>query len=662
MNTLEFLRLESRNALSTPNLNVESVYNRTTYVKPKSQKNDLFEFPWQKSSATVVDTEDTLDLRHFNNLPARTPVDLQFKDISYYAETGVFRKNKKEILHRVNGKFPGSQLIAIMGPSGAGKSTLLDVLSGFRITNTQGAVYLNGRIRNLDQFRKMSCYIQQEDRLQMLLTVLENMRIAADLKLSTELHSHEKETIIEDILTVLGLYEHQHTLTKRLSGGQKKRLSIALELINNPTIMFLDEPTTGLDSHSCTQVVNLCKTLASQGRTIICTIHQPSAKLFKEFDQVYILAEGNCLYQGSTDNVLPFLERVEMPCPLYHNPADYVIELASGEYGQEIMQKMIEQMANGECLDWFSDPSKVQKLEVLRKRNPLNNESMGSSSLHATSKTHQLGVLLKRSYIKAKRDSTLTYLRFFVSIIVAVMLGLLFIQAGNEGSRVLDNYNLLFGILIHHMMTTKMLTILTFPFEMSIIIKEHFNRWYSLKMYYSAVTLIDLPISIICTFIFSCIIYWMSAQPLERDRFLMFFFICQLVVFVASGMGLMIGAWFDVVNGTFLGPTIAVPFMMFAGFGVTLRDMPSWLYPGTYVSYLKYGLEGMLSAIYGGNRATLDCNLADYCHYKYPKTFLEDISMRGDQFWNDVLWLSVMTITLRVFCFYVLKWKIMAVR
>lgn len=88
-----------------------------------------------------------------------------------------------------------------------------------------------------------------------------------------------------------------------------------------------------------------------------------------------------------------------------------MIELASGEYGQDKINLMVEQMGNGECLDWFSDPSKVLKLEILRKKNPLNMESMGSSSLHATSKTHQLGVLLKRSYIKAKRDATLTYLR-----------------------------------------------------------------------------------------------------------------------------------------------------------------------------------------------------------------------------------------------------------
>lgn len=112
---------------------------------------------------------------------------------------------KKEILHKVNGKFPGSQLIAIMGPSGAGKSTLLDVLSGYRISNISGAVCLNGRIRNLESFRKMSCYITQEDRLQGFLTVLENMRIAADLKLSTSIMYHEKESIVRVLIILFSL-------------------------------------------------------------------------------------------------------------------------------------------------------------------------------------------------------------------------------------------------------------------------------------------------------------------------------------------------------------------------------------------------------------------------------------------------------------------------
>ncbi|KAM7352809.1 ATP-binding cassette sub-family G member 4 isoform 1-T4 [Cochliomyia hominivorax] len=596
----------------------------------------------------------------FSNLPSREPIDMEFKNLSLTVKLG-FKRENKEILHNVSGKFPGRQLIAIMGPSGAGKSTLLDALSGFKTTGVDGSILINGRRRDLASFRRMSCYITQDDRLQPLLTVNENMHIAADLKLGPNVSYEEKEGRIEDILLLLGLYDHDQTMTKRLSGGQKKRLSIAMELINNPTVMFLDEPTTGLDSSSCTKVLELCKKLAQQGRTIICTIHQPTAKLFQIFDQVYVLAAGNCVYQGGTERLVPFLQTVDLPCPMYHNPADYIIELACGEYGQDKVETLISASENGNCLTWFNNPEGVLKSEELMRKYPIP-KKFKKRSLEDTSYLNQLSVLMHRGYIKAKRDTTLTHLRIGVNIFVAIILGAVYANSGKEGSRVIDNYNLLFAILIHHSMTTMMLTVLTFPIEMSILLKEHFNRWYSLKAYYTSITLLDLPISIVGSLLFTVIIYLWSYQPMEWFRFWMFLAISILTVFVGQSFGLMIGAWFDVVNGTFLAPVLTIPMMMFAGFGVTLRDMPGYLKWGSHISYLRYGLEGYVGAIYGENRGTLECEEAPYCHYRYPRKFLEEITMRGDQFWNDIIALCIIVFIFRIAAFVILRAKIKSVK
>lgn len=590
-------------------------------------------------------------------------VDLSFQDVRYHAPLG-FRKGTKEILHSISGRFPPGQLIAIMGPSGAGKSTLLDILSGYKKTGIQGTVYVNGEMRELKSFRKMSAYITQDDRLQPLLTVQENMQIAADLKLPTEVTPREKRKKIHEILVTLGLEkpETRKTPASRLSGGQKKRLSIALELISNPLILFLDEPTTGLDSSSCSQCIKLLKQLAKQGRTIICTIHQPSASLFGYFDEVYVLSKGYCVYQGSTENMIPFFEDIKSPCPKYHNPADYVIELACDEYGSQIPKTMTKSMQNGKSLRYFKKPENLPNLMALKDKAALIFPDDDEDGLQATSSYNQLKVLLRRGIIKARRDQTLTYMRLFVQVIVGMMLGAVYWQAGKDGAKVLDNYNLVFSILMHHMMSTMMLTILTLPNEMSILIKEHFNRWYSLKMYYLSITLVEIPLSTVCCTICTIIVYYMSAQPLELVRFSMFWFICLLVVFVAQSFGIMIGSYFDVVNGTFIGPALTVPIMMFAGFGVTIKDLPSYLYWGSYVSYLRYGLEGAVGAIYGMNRETLECPEDTYCHYAYPRTLLEAIDIRGDQFGNDVIALIFTLFFLRCLSYVLLRHKLNAVR
>lgn len=114
--------------------------------------------------------------------------------------------------------------------------------------------------------------------------------------------------------------------------------------------------------------MKLLKTLAQQGRTIVCTIHQPSASLFQLFDQVYILAGGNCLYQGTTEKLITYLKDVNIPCPVFHNPADFVIEVACEEHGRDKIDDMIRATNNGRSLDYFEKPDMLRNLQTLRGR------------------------------------------------------------------------------------------------------------------------------------------------------------------------------------------------------------------------------------------------------------------------------------------------------
>lgn len=173
-------------------------------------------------------------------------------------------------------------------------------------------------------FRRMSRYIQQQDVHHIGLTVREVMSYAADLKLGNEdLTTEQKTDIIEEITHLLRLDKTMDTECSKLSGGELKRLSIAQELVNNPPVLFLDEPTTGLDDLSSSQCAELLRRIAHGGRTVVVSIHTPSAKIFEMFDSVYVVANGKCIFQGEGHNIVPFCEAIGLRCPKTYNPADF---------------------------------------------------------------------------------------------------------------------------------------------------------------------------------------------------------------------------------------------------------------------------------------------------------------------------------------------------
>jgi ABC-type multidrug transport system ATPase subunit len=176
--------------------------------------------------------------------------------------------------------------------------------------------------------QSLIAYQSQDDNHHTLLTVKEMMLMACRLKLKNSTRQ-EQEDRINEILNSLSLQHRKASTATTLSGGERKRLSIALELVNNSSILFLDEPTSGLDEVTASSCIKLLRRLAHEEmcgnffRTIVCTVHQPSAAMFELFDDIFLLAQGKCVYQGSPKTLIPFLISEGYTCPKYNNPADY---------------------------------------------------------------------------------------------------------------------------------------------------------------------------------------------------------------------------------------------------------------------------------------------------------------------------------------------------
>ncbi|SMN19400.1 similar to Saccharomyces cerevisiae YCR011C ADP1 Putative ATP-dependent permease of the ABC transporter family of proteins [Maudiozyma saulgeensis] len=297
--------------------------------------------PLFKHSIFLGDNSDlTRDIDDNNNfLKSDLLTTFSFENINYSVPSIDSKKSKlmTTVLKNITGCVKPGQMLAIMGGSGAGKTTLLDILAMKRKSGSvEGTIRINGIEVPRKQFSKLIGFVDQENYLLPTLTVYETILNSALLRLPRSMSLRAKQARVIQVLEQLRIFDIKDRIIgdefqRGISGGEKRRVSIACELVTSPLILFLDEPTSGLDANNANNVVEcLWKLAKDYNRTLVLSIHQPRSNIFNLFDKLVLLSNGNMIYSGDTISINEYLLNSGFKCPPNYNVADYLIDITFG--------------------------------------------------------------------------------------------------------------------------------------------------------------------------------------------------------------------------------------------------------------------------------------------------------------------------------------------
>jgi len=492
------------------------------------------------------------------------------------------------ILNGVSGTALPGQITAIIGPSGAGKTTFLDVLAGRKNTGVvEGEILVNGKPRT-KSFKRIAGYVMQDDKMLGTFTVREHLMYIAQLRLPAGMPWEERVRRVESVMEELGISRIANSLigtdmSRGISGGERRRLSIAVELVTDPSILFLDEPTSGLDSYNAYTLMETLTTLArNKSRTIITTIHQPRSNIYSMFDNVILLAQGELIYYGPSNESLEYFRTISYECPRNYNPADFMIDLVETNptVTRELAQKYKESHYYTHNLPALLGSQNHEDI-------PDQNDSEYSSTW-----PQQVLVLCKRTLLHNIRNPYLLRTQYILTIALAALLGTIFWHLTSDLQGVQDRAGSLF-FMIALLSFSSMSSIDTFFFERGIFVRERANGMYSTSAYFVAKTLCDvIPMRVIPPVLMCSITYYMMRLHPGIDHFFVTMAVLVLVSLVSTSMSLAISS---VTPSLSMGNLIAIMlllfYLLFGGFLVNKTSMPVFIGWLKWTSFQSYAFE-----------------------------------------------------------------------
>ncbi|XP_057188591.1 broad substrate specificity ATP-binding cassette transporter ABCG2d isoform X2 [Triplophysa rosa] len=504
---------------------------------------------------------------------------------------------QKEILIDLNGIMrPG--LNAILGPTGSGKSSFLDVLAGRKDPGgLSGEVLVNGSPQP-PNFKCLSGYVVQDDIVMGTLTVRENLSFSAALRLSSGISSREKDIRVNHLISELGLNKVADSkvgtqLVRGISGGERKRTSIGMELIIDPSVLFLDEPTTGLDASTAHSVLLLLKRMAGQGRTIIMSIHQPRYSIYRLVDGLTLLSNGKQVYHGPAQDALDYFSEIGYTCEAHNNPADFFLDVIHGntttvdttktQNNGDVQCALVSQQFIGDLLvEKYKTCSyalgiKAELDHIIRAKDNNNIRPECHSITYNSSFLQQLRWVLWRTFWNLMLNPQTSVAQLAVTALMAVIVGAIFCGVKDDQSGIQNRFGVLFFITTNQCFSTLSAAEL-FITERKLFIHEYTSGYYRMSVYFLSKILSDITTQrTIPSILFTCVVYFM---------------IVILVACTAASMAMAISADQSVVAVANIFMTISFIFMMlFSGHLVNLNSIMDWLAWLKYFSIPRYGLE-----------------------------------------------------------------------
>lgn len=539
------------------------------------------------------------------------PTQIALNDLNYTIKD-------KRILSNITSVFQPGRLSVVVGPSGSGKTTLLSLISGMtgaqpKDATMTGEILFNGMTLHPEKITKIVGFVFQDD------VILETMTVEEAIDMSVELRVNQnktaKDALKKRMIDISQLDKARNVVIgspakKGISGGERKRTAIAMELVSNPAVLLLDEPTSGLDTFTAFRIVALLKRLAHRyGRTVICTLHQPSSEIFHMIDDLFVLNEGEMVYGGPANQLVGYFQQAGYNFHQYSNPLDVlfmeVLNRASEDEFVEAEYEFARRSDNFVPIEMLAEHYRKSALFQREIMDVIIIQRVITKEMHRfrAKQLYAFWLLLVRDVKNVIRNPMIARTKLFQTLFLAAFIAAAFWNTKYAPvPAIYQNISgVLFFLVTNAFFASFQNVLPVFSAEKPSFTREHAQGYYSTTSYFFAKIIVELPLTFFFPILTAIIVYWSIGLRPGIGHFLLLTFILQITALSGFSLGLFAACLFnDVSVALALSILFILPVMIFGGLFLNVNTVPAFLRWLQWISPMKYAYTALLMNQYEG--------------------------------------------------------------